>query len=199
MPEAPWGLFVQPDQRSCGAASLVVARFLGDPAYRSMLEGGSLTSPRTVAGDAALRERFKSETLALHRRITGPADVTGRLQLPWPRRFGTPPWAVARQLSATPGADGTTTAYSWHLARTSLTSAYERLLDSARAGRVSAIFIGSTWIPRHIVLVVGATGATLSVYDPARGRVSELDKVAFTGSDIDIAGWDVGWMVVTPH
>ena len=53
MLEAPWGLFVQPDQRSCGAASLVVARFLGDPDYRRLLEGGSLTSPRTVAGDAA--------------------------------------------------------------------------------------------------------------------------------------------------
>ena len=37
---APWGLFVQPDQRSCGAASMVVARFLGDPDYRSLLEGG---------------------------------------------------------------------------------------------------------------------------------------------------------------
>jgi hypothetical protein len=198
MPDAPWAQFVQPDARSCGAASMVVARFLGDPAYRTLLEGGSLTSPRTVAGDAALRERFNTETLAMHARITGLADTSGKPQIPWPRKFGTPPWAVARQLSATPGADGTTTSYSWHVARTSLSTAYERLLDSTQADRVAAIFIGSTWIPRHVVLVVGATGATLTVYDPARGRVSSLDRVAFTGSHIDIAGWDVGWMVVTP-
>lgn len=199
MPEAPWGLFVQPDQRSCGAASMVVARFIGDPDYRSLLEGGSLTSPRTVAGDAALRERFRSETLAMHQRITSLADTSGKPQIPWPRKFGTPPWAVARQLSATPAADGSRAAYSWHVARASLSSAYERLLDSANASRVAAIFIGSKWVPRHVVLVVGATaGATLQVYDPARGRVSALDRVAFGGSRIDIAGWDVGWFVITP-
>lgn len=198
MPEAPWGLFVQPDQRSCGAASLVVARFLGDPAYRELLEGGSLTSPRTVAGEAALRERFEAETLSLHRQITGLADTSGRPQVPWPRKFGTPPWAVARQLSRTPGADGTTTPYGWHVARTSLSSAYQRLLDATQADRVAGLFVGSTWVPRHVVLVVGATGATLEVYDPARGRLHTLDKVTFTGSRIDIAGWDVAWMVVTP-
>jgi hypothetical protein len=198
MLEAPWGLFVQPDQRSCGAASLVVARFLGDPEYRKLLEGGSVTSPRTVAGDAALRERFKTETLTMHQRITGLADTSGKPQIPWPRKFGTPPWAVARQLSATLGADGTTTAYSWHVARTSLSTAYQRLLDATTAGRVAATFIGSTWLPRHVVLVVGSAGATVQVYDPARGRLSSLDKVAFTGGRIDIAGWNVAWMVVTP-
>ena len=198
MPEAPWGLFVQPDQRSCGAASMVVARFLGDPDYRALLEGGSLANPRTVAGDAALRDRFRTETLAMHQRITGLADSSGRLQVPWPRKFGTPPWAVARQLASTPAADGTTTAYSWHAARTRLASAYQRLLDAAGAGRVAAVFVGSTWLPRHVVLVVGAAGATLDVYDPARGRVSPLDRVRFTGNRIDIAGWDVAWMVVTP-
>lgn len=177
---------------------MVVARFLGDPDYRSMVEGGGLTNPRTVAGDAALRERFKAETLSMHRRITGLSDAAGRFQLPWPRKFGTPPWATARQLTATPAADGTFTSYSWHVARTRLSSAYQRLLDTTAAGRVSAIFVGSTWLPRHVVLVVDAPGeGTLRVYDPARGRVSVLDRTAFTGNKIDIAGWDVGWFVVT--
>ena len=202
MPEslqAPWQLFVQPDQRSCGAAALVVARFLGDPEYRRVIEGGGLTNPRTVAGDAALRERFKSETLTMHQRITGLADVSGKPQIPWPRTFGTPPWAVARQLSATGGADGTRATYSWHVARTSMPAAYQRLLDAAHAGRVSAIFVGSQLLPRHVVLVVESTArGTLQVYDPARGRVSELDRFAFLGNRIDIAGWDVAWFVVTP-
>jgi hypothetical protein len=178
---------------------MVVARFLGDLDYRSMLEGGSLTSPRTVAGEAALRERFKTETLAMHRRITGLADVSGKPQIPWPRTFGTPPWSVARQLSATVGADGTRATYSWHVARTSLPSAYQRLLDAARVGRVSAIYVGTTWVPRHVALVVDATArGTLQVYDPARGRINELDRFAFLGNRVDIAGWDVAWFVVTP-
>ena len=201
MPDAPapWQLFVQPDQRSCGAAAMVVARFLGDPGYRQLLEGGSLTSPRTVAGDAALRERFKTETLAMHQRITGLADVSGKPQIPWPRKFGTPPWAVARQLSGTVGADGTRATYSWHVARTSLPGAYQRLLDASRAGRVSAIYVGTTWVPRHVALVVEATDrGTLEVYDPARGRLDELDRLAFLGNRVDIAGWDVAWFVVTP-
>jgi hypothetical protein len=178
---------------------MVVARFLGDPEYRKLLEGGSLTSPRTLAGDTALRERFKSETLAMHQRITGLADVSGKPQVPWPRKFGTPPWAVARQLSGTVGTDGTRATYSWHVARTSLPAAYQRLLDASRAGRVSAIYVGTTWVPRHVALVVDATERdTLHVYDPARGRLDELDRLAFTGNQVDIAGWDVGWFVVTP-
>ena len=198
-PDKPWGLFKQPDQRSCGAASLVVARILGDPAYDLYVAGGSLDNPRTVAGAKVVQERFRAETLTMHQRITGLADVSGKPQVPWPRTFGTPPWAVARQLSGTRAADGSRATYSWHVARTSLTQAYSRLLDAGRAGRVSAIFIGSTWIPRHVVLVAGINPAgALQVYDPARGRLSELDRLAFTGGDIDIAGWDVAWFVVTP-
>jgi len=199
MLDAPWSLFVQPDQRSCGAASMVVARFLGDPDYRRLLEGGTLQNPRTVAGDAALRERFRTETLAMHQRITSLADASGKPQIPWPRTFGTPPWAVAGQLSATRAADGTLAPYEWHVARTSLPAAYQRLLDAAHAGRVSAVFIGTTWLPRHVVLVVEATArGTVHVYDPAHGQMSELDRFAFLGNRIDIAGWDVAWFVVTP-
>jgi hypothetical protein len=179
---------------------MVVARFLGDPEYRTLLEGGSLTSPRTLAGDTALSERFKTETLAMHQRITGLADVSGKPQIPWPRKFGTPPWSVARQLSGTVGADGTRATYSWHLARTSLPGAYQRLLDASRSGRVSAIYVGTTCVPRHVALVVQATArGTLDVYDPARGRLDELDRLAFLGNRVEIAGWDVAWFVVTPE
>ncbi len=64
---------------------------------------------------------------------------------------------------------------------------------------MSAIFIGSTWLPRHVVLVVDrTTEGTVHVFDPARGRLSELGRSAFVGRDVDIAGWDVPWIVVTP-
>ena len=54
-------------------------------------------------------------------------------------------------------------------------------------------------MPRHVALVVEATATgTLNVYDPARGRLDELDRLAFLGNRVDIAGWDVAWFVVTP-
>ena len=200
LPEQPWELLKQPDTRSCGAASMVVARLIGDPGYRRLLEGGSsLENPRTVAGDAALRERFKTETLAMHQRITGLADVSGKPQIPWPRKFGTPPWAVARQLSGTRAADGTLVRYDWHVARTDLPGAYDRLLAAPRSGRVAALFVGSDWVPRHVALVVRATATgKLQVYDPAYGRLDEVDRFAFLGRRVGIAGWDVPWLVVTP-
>jgi hypothetical protein len=198
MPDQPWNLLVQPDQRSCGATVLVVAKMLGDPAYEAFIDG-TADAVKPLADSRGMQDRFRSETLAMHRRITGLADVSGKPQLPWPRTFGTPPWAVARQLSATRAADGSRASYSWHVARTSLPAAYDRLLAAAGSGRVSALYLGSTWIPRHVVLVVDAAPAgSLHVYDPARGRLTQLDRAAFVASEVDIAGWDVPWFVVTP-
>ncbi len=188
MPDAPWNLFVQPDQRSCGATVLVVAKLLADPQYAAYVEGAD-----------GLAARFRAEALAMHQRVTGLADTSGRPQLPWPRAFGTPPWAVARQLGATPAADGSHATYSWRLVRTSQSASYDRLLAAARTGRVSAVYLGSTWIPRHVVLVVDATPqGTLHVYDPAAGRLTELARAAYAGNHVGIAGWDVVWFDVTP-
>src|SRR5690242_506736 len=78
--------FKQPDQRSCGATCLVVARALLDDAYAARIE-----EPK----------RFREEVLAMHRRTTSLANVRGHLQVPWPRALGTPPWALATQLEWT--------------------------------------------------------------------------------------------------
>ena len=136
----------------------------------------------------------------MHQRITGLADVSGKPQIPWPRKFGTPPWAVARQLSGHPGRGRhprDVLAGTWRAP--SLPGAYDRLLDAPRAGRVSALFVGSHWVPRHVALVVEATArGTLRCTTPAYGRLDELDRFAFLGHRVDIAGWDVPWFVVTP-
>lgn len=203
MPELPWSLLAQPDQVTCGATSLVVARMLGDPAYTARIEGTDVrASGPAVAGPAAapdqVRARFRTEALAMHRSVTGIA-VAGQVQLPWPRAFGTPPWAVANQLSGTPAPDGTVTRYWWHRARGGAAASYDRLLAAARAGRVSAVYVGNTWLPRHVALVVDATATgALHVFDPARGRLDDLDRAAYVGDRIGIAGWDVAWFDVTP-
>lgn len=78
----------QPNQQTCGAAALVVARMINDPVYRTH-----------VASPAG----FAVETLAMHERVTSSVDVRGRLQLPWPRALGTPPWSVAHQMTGSSG------------------------------------------------------------------------------------------------
>ena len=96
----------QPDPRSCGAATLVVARMINDPAYAElMMTGAHPSTGHTLKGNA-LEDRFAAETLAMHKRSTGITDIRGRLQIPWPETFGTPPWSVARQMSTSSGVKG---------------------------------------------------------------------------------------------
>lgn len=165
----------QPDQRSCGAACLVAARMLTDPAYAA----------------AITPDRFATDVLALHRRLTGPFDARGALQLPWPQTLGTPPWAVARQLSAL----HLELAYTARLVL-GRDAAFARL---AAATAPSALYVGSRWVPRHVVLVVGGSATTLRVYEPSRGCLVETTRDEFLGARLGLAGWHKPWFVVTPR
>lgn len=180
--DLPVGL-VQPDARSCGAASLVAARMTLDPAYAT----------RIVDGD-----RFAAETLAMHRRVTGPATLDGRAQLPWPRMIGTPPWAVAHQLSATGGPTAAPTPYAVRLVRHTPHRAVD-LLRGAPADRPVALYVGDRWLPRHVVLVVGESGSGLSCYDPARGRIVSVEDRAFAETRLPFGRWTHAWFVVAPR
>lgn len=175
MPDFPAGL-VQPDQRSCGAACLVVARALEDPAYAARV---------TDTAD------FRTEVFAMHRRVTSPADVSGSAQVPWPRAFGTPPWAVERQLEGTRGVSHRVRPSRWGDAG----QAYDELVDTAAP---AAVYVGNAWLPRHVVLVMEASRSRLRCYEPARGQVLSVDRDRFVGHDLGLAGWDVPWCTVLP-
>ena len=123
----------QPDRRSCGAASLVVARRGVDPAY---------------AARVADQESFAAEVLRMHRRITSFTDSAGRPQPPWLRVVGTPPWATARELCLITG-----TPYAVRRARRGA-GVWEQV-SSAGEQRPVAVYVGDRWMPRHVVLVVG--------------------------------------------
>lgn len=144
---------VQPDQRSCGAACLVVARGLAEPAY-----GRDLRDPG----------HWRTEVLRTHAEVTGVRD-RGRPGVPWPRALGTPPWAVARRL----GAAGR----RWRTARPDLA----RVAAVVRAGRPVPLFVGSRLLPRHVLLAVEDGPDGLRVYDPARGTVRPLAAALATG------------------
>lgn len=166
---------VQPDQRSCGAAVLVAAQILRSSSYAAL---------------AGSRDGFRAEVLAMHGRVTSGVDVSGRLQLPWPQALGTPPWAVARQLAGTTGVA--------HDVRVVLdrTDAFDRV---AGADSPVPVYVGSRWLPRHVVLVTGTTGDGLRVYDPARGRVTTVTREAFVDDRLALSGWDRPWFTVLPR
>jgi hypothetical protein len=164
-------VFRQPDQRTCGPSSLVVARALHDPSY----------AERVASADA-----FRTEVLALHRTVTGWTDRAGRLQLPWPRALGTPPWAAGHDLAVTVG----------RACRTRRVAA--DTLAAATPEAPVVLFVGNRWSPRHVVLVTGCADGVLRVYDPAAGRWVDVPLAALLSRSTKIAGWDRPWFTVAP-
>jgi len=186
---------VQPDRRSCGAGVLVVARMLLDSGYAELVATGRHPVTGFVL-PGALADRFRHEVLAMHRRVTGPVDAAGRLQLPWPRALGTPPWAVARQLSATGRPPVRHSVITVGAGRDAV---FDRVVAAAAAGRPVPVYVGNRWAPRHVVLVVGVAPGRedrLRCYDPARGRVVEVEREAFVRGRLGLAGWDRPWGAV---
>ena len=184
---------VQPDARSCGAASLVMGRAVRDEAYAELLVTG--THPRTgwqLPGTA--HERFRAETLAMHARVTGPADLAGRLQAPWPRMLGTPPWAVARQLSAHGRAYGVRQAL---VGRDRL---LRQVLSELDLGEPVALYVGDRWAPRHVVLAVRADDSGgFWVFDPGAGRRRPVTQDEFVSGRLPLGRWSRPWCAVLPR
>ena len=170
---------VQPDQRSCGAAVLVAAQLLATSA---------------AAGLAATPEWFRTEVLALHRRITSTRDVSGRWQPPWTRLLGTPPWAIAHHLSAVTGREQDTRLVI------DRDAALEQVLGAAADGSPVPLYVGNRWLPRHVVLVTGVGPRdALRCYDPARGAVVTVTGEAFVSGRLELSGWDRPWFTILPR
>lgn len=162
------GRFRQPDQRSCGAATLVMERLLRDAGYADL-----------VAGARDPVARFAEEVLAMHRRVTGPVALDGRLQLPWPRALGTPPWAVSGQLTASRGRPHRVAPLRLSIQRETGMAAVRAALA---AGSTVPLYLGNAWLPRHVVLVLDER---LTTWDPATGGLAP-------------SRWPTPWAAVLP-
>ena len=57
--------------------------------------------------------------------------------------------------------------------------AFDAVHAAVTAGQPCPLYVGSTWIPRHVVLAVAPTDSGVQVYNPARGTVVELLRTAF--------------------
>ena len=161
----------QPDPRSCGAASVVMARLVRDPAT-----------------PAPTPEQFRSDVLACHRRLTA-AHSSGRWQVPWPRALGTPPWAVRHELEAVTGRE-----HVVRLARWSPEASYDVLAASG-----GVLYVGSRALPRHVLLVLPGAAGGLRCYQPSRGTVVVLPREQLVEGRLTDAGWPRAWFAVTPR
>ncbi len=161
----------QPDPRSCGAASALAAKAI-------------LTGWRPAAGVGADAE-IKDE----HRVLTSATSARDRFQIPWPRALGTPPWAIVNLLRVLTGQHIATV-----FARPRPAIAYEVVREQL-ASRPVVVYIGSRWLPRHVILAVAALDGAVQVFDPARGRLVRVTEEEWAGNHIGVAGWSHVWFV----
>jgi hypothetical protein len=191
----------QQTRTTCGSASLTVARMLVNPQLAQWIrEGiGKDSGDGDVPDSATEDQRFAAYEQVVARRTNSVFGAGGRLQPPWPRALGTPPWGGRGELEFGAADAGTRYGTTWFRlgGRARLESTYAGLLARVRAGRPALLYIGNAWSPRHVVLVMPATGAQqLDVYEPSIGRVVDMPHDAFVARRLRMAGWDVPWAAV---
>jgi len=192
--------FRQPDGVSCGAACLVYARMIHDPLYAMwIVTGFDPVTGRDHAGE--LHGRWAAAVRTMHRRVTGVHDHDGRLQPPWPRLLGTPPWAAARQMGGGPDASGLPGAQ--YRARIidpeHLDAEFDAIAVAVCAGHTVPLYVGDGLRPAHATLVVGAADDRLRVYEPSAGRLARVARSAFEHGTFTLDGWSVPWFTVLPR
>lgn len=189
---------VQQSQFTCGSASLIVARMFVDPVFARWVLHGASSGRHLPGGDTQVERAAALEQIVLARTnaLIGPG---GRLQLPWPRRLGTPPWGARHELEARAAESGVGYEIAWcrRGGEERLRRRYAQLRERVADGRPALLYIGNGWLPRHVTLVVpAADGDGLDVYDPATGQVQALVDGSFVARRLRLAGWDVPWCVV---
>jgi hypothetical protein len=171
---------------TCGPTSLIVLRAITDPVYALALTTGGTPGDPARSSARAVEERFRDQQRVVHHAATRGAIGP----LPWPKRFGTPPWGAARllnQLSWTTGVE-----YRWQPVDNTDPAQLRDRLAAITAGVAAGIpvplYIGRH-VDRHVVLAFGYEDGELHLYEPSHGAV-----VAVTGKDVvanrmDSAGW----------
>lgn len=190
---------VQVDGTTCGAAVGAMLLAAGDPVVALALETGTVLGAGTVLGTGTVLETGAApagvrspahapaltaaaagfDVLQRHLlRATSRRAVVGLL--PWPRRFGTPPWGLAREARCADVRYRHVVVNVGDRPRTDALAAH--IEASLRAGTPLPLFTGgasrtgwSTAVPRHVVLLVDVEGTSWRVYEPSRGRVLTVD------------------------
>ncbi|HSF97262.1 MAG TPA: hypothetical protein VLA55_01115 [Ornithinibacter sp.] len=171
-----------------------------DPQFASWVRTGVPHPPGSPHGSTP-GERFAAYERIVMRRTNSVFPGASRVNVPWPRRLGTPPWGACRELEY--GAARRGTSYTVEVLRTDspreLVSSFDTLVDVVAEGEPGLLYVGNTVMPRHVVLVLPGDGdRMLDVYDPGSGRVSHLRRDAVVERRVGLSGWDVPWIAVRP-
>ncbi len=150
----------QPDDTTCGSATLVMSRMMNDPAYAMWILTGYDPVTGTQTGDgseAGQDQRFADAALDMHDK-TNSWWQNGQPQVPWPEAWGTTPGAVLNEMnhgqSGVPGAG-----YDMqYVDPGDRVATYDRIVAASENGHTVPMFVGSDTAPRHVVLVTGSTG-----------------------------------------
>jgi hypothetical protein len=188
----------QPDELSCGAAALVMARALLDAGYAQQLAGSCPSVGG--AGPCRVASDFSREVALIHRATVSLRGLRGLrgtpstwslpAQLPWARRLGTPPWALARALR------GLGTPY---LVRRATPARYGQITAALLGGHPVPLYVGTPTLPRHVTLIMNADADKLIVYNPARGKTTPLTREDYVAGALGAAtGWPRPWWVLLP-
>src|SRR5690242_12713094 len=141
---------VQQSPVTCGSACLTVARMLVNPAFARWITRGE--GPRLDAPPGASeQERFAAYERVVMSRTNRLYAGGGRLNVPWPRALGTPPWGARKELEF--GASRRGTQYELrlvrHLTKGGLRAAHARLVDVVGDGEPALLYLGNALLPRH--------------------------------------------------
>ena len=192
---------VQQSPVTCGSACLTVARMLVNPQFARWITTGEGPRSDAPAGDTE-QARFAAYERVVMGRTNRLFSGGGRLNAPWPRALGTPPWGARKELEF--GASRRGTQYELRVVRPltagRLREVHSRLVDVVADGEPALLYIGNATLPRHVTLVLPGDGdRVLDVYDPATGQVTLLEEGRFADRKLRIAGWDVPWITVQPN
>jgi hypothetical protein len=191
---------VQQSPVTCGSACLTVARMLVDPLFASWVRTGRPNPPGSPGG-ATEADRFAAYERVVMRRTNSLFAGGHRLNVPWPRRLGTPPWGAMRELEY--GAARIGTLYTIDVlhpgGEDDLVASFDTLVDVVAEGEPALLYVGSALSPRHVVLVLPGDGdRMLDVYDPASGQVDHLRRDTVVHRRLGLGGWNVPWVAVRP-
>lgn len=135
-----------PEKRFSGAACLVVANMLMDAEFGEfVVTGVHPASGWTEIGPVS--QRFASQVLGMHRRVTGSEDTEQRKGVPWLDSVGIPPWTAASQLSVTSVRTQRPIRYLWYPASRRSGRALGLVVRSLRREKPALVYLGSHWRP----------------------------------------------------
>lgn len=185
----------QRSRTTCGSACLLVARALADPVYALWLLGG-VDARAGAVSRSSLAERFGAAEQGVKKRtnaVVGPAGV----QLPWPPTLGTSPWGAAAEMTRFTG-ERYRARYLDPDSPQSRAAGYDALDRAVASGLTAPLFVGSSEVPRHVVLAVARDADALRLYEPASGAVVALQRAQLVDGGLRVAGWTVPWAVAVP-